>query len=114
MNSLKVLDMLAEIEEFLSGSVRNAWLHTPGFDLYIRKGQHLIGDKILHCLDIANINIEPQRQGVFKLFIQDVEKICPYKIIYLESVINKYLMQFMFKQQDWQLHNEFNFYKVLR
>ena len=81
--------------QFLQSSVRNQWLTTSKFRVYVRKGKHLISGELQDCLDLANVEVYHafRRQGIFKDLLLVCQQNNPFPILYIENVINDELCE---------------------
>jgi hypothetical protein len=83
--------MIEQILKFLEQEYpRNAWLRSGPFQLYVRRGVHLL-DKMRDTLDLANMEIEEAYRGLgtFTQFIDSLEEIqLPnVEVIFVENVL---------------------------
>jgi GNAT superfamily N-acetyltransferase len=93
---------------FLASTRRNSWLHGSKIDVYVRKGKHSLENRIVDCLDIANINVEEEFQGrgIFKSWLQYTEDAAHkfnLKAVFVENILNHrlaaYLSRIGYKRQ---------------
>lgn len=87
------------LEEFLVSPLRNAWIAEPGIAVYVRKAIRLSGLSPLACLDVANVEVEKerQRQGIFRNWLAKAERVASprFECIYAENVHNEHLPAFL-------------------
>lgn len=88
-----------KMEEFLSSSLRNCWIHTPQMQVYVRKGHHIVNRHHYLFLDIANIIVYEnyRRKGLFKQTLDLFLHMCgaQYQGVYVESVHNPGLATYL-------------------
>ncbi|MES2729991.1 MAG: hypothetical protein V4621_07875 [Pseudomonadota bacterium] len=103
--------------EFLASPIRNAWLEEPGMAVYVRKAYRVIDGVALHCLDIANIEVqlELQRHGVFKNWLALAEKhgAGVFECVYVENVHNEHLPAFLERNGYDRVKHTPSYFKVL-
>lgn len=99
--------MRPTLEEFLEyqkkpGSVRNVWLQGRHYDFYVRRSVRMIGNERVSTFDLASLSVHHSHQGkgILTSFIHKVAKICDYDYIYVESVLNIQL-------RDWLIRKGF-------
>jgi len=89
------------LDEFLDGTNRNAWLRERYMDVYVRRSMRLIGDSTVPCLDLANITVDEKRRGggVLTLFIKRFEREAKARNrgVYVESILEPRLIPFLTK-----------------
>jgi hypothetical protein len=101
---------MSEINELLLDFIKesrdkfayNQWLFTPEMKVYVRKAHHLIKGDVLCCLDIATIEIIPEkrRQGLSKDLLRFALENNEYDALYIENVQEKEIAQYFFKN-NW-------------
>lgn len=88
------------IKSFLKSPQRNAWIVEGPYEIYIRRGLHIINGKLAECFDIANIdNREVRGTGGFWKLVDEIKSLLETNAavrknityIYVESVLNKRL-----------------------
>lgn len=71
--------------------------------LYVRRGQYLVNDAVQHCLVLASIDVDPdqQRRGYFKqLLAHSLALASAHQLhLYVQSIQNPYLRDFLARQQ---------------
>lgn len=89
------------LEEFLNSKLRNSWLYEGPLSVYVRKGIHTIDGQTINTFDIANVSVqlEHQRQGIFKKFISRVENSTELPI-FIENILDAWLVTF-FKRRGY-------------
>jgi hypothetical protein len=89
-------DGLPTLDEFLKRGLRfprNAYVREPGFaSLYVRWGGHLIGGRIVNCLDLANATAYEPGKGAFKRLVARLRGEHPDLPLYAENVLNERLI----------------------
>lgn len=90
------------LEEFLASDLRNFHIENPWIIGYVRKTMRHIIDRGRKCLDIADVNVHPDKygKGVFAEWLKMAETIAPtYGIdgLYVENVINERLPAFLIR-----------------
>lgn len=97
---------LAPIERFILSSASTAWVKCGSFNIFMRKGSyHCIGDEVVECFDLANIENKPKQcgKGQFKELLPRLVELARdhgYKVFYIESVINDRLLP-LFEQMGF-------------
>jgi hypothetical protein len=72
---------------------RNAYVCECGFEfMYVRWGGHLINNKVVWFLDLANIRALEEGKGTFKRLIARLRSEYPTLPLYVESVLNTRLI----------------------
>jgi hypothetical protein len=86
-----------QLQAFLQSSMRNQWVETDRFNIYLRKGVHCIDGELQKCLDLATFEVFPQfrRQGVFKHLLLTCQDCNPFPVLYIENVVNKHLHKYL-------------------
>jgi hypothetical protein len=84
--------------KFLDSNERNSWLCSKGLQVYVRKSKRLFRGRLVPVLDIASICATPPGKGVGTRFMEEANRINPYKITFVESVLNELF-------QGWLLRN---------
>lgn len=91
-----------EFAGFMKGKVRNMWLYGGNnIAAYIRKGHHLIDNKIQSTLDIANIKVEDRGKGTGMTLIYWIHQQNPFNVTLVESILNERLYARL-KKDGWQ------------
>jgi hypothetical protein len=77
------------LEQFLQGSLRNAYIDYPGFNfLYVRHTQRFGYE----TLDLANIEAEYPGNGAFTKLVAHIRSTYPQLGIYVERILNDRLV----------------------
>lgn len=71
----------------------NAWVRYGPFELYVRKGHHIVGGQVRKTFDLANFSNTKRKErgkGAFRLFIASLPFLLKghFDVIYVESVQN--------------------------
>jgi hypothetical protein len=77
------------------GVGRNRWLEDETLKVYVRRSIRFLNDCRYNMLDVANIAASPPGQGRFTKFLDYAERMRPYQGIFIESVINRRLAEFL-------------------
>lgn len=79
------------LEDFLAGSVRNAWIKEPGIEIYVRK--------FMNRFDVANIQVDESMRGrgVFTAWLTKAEGLVAgqFGTMMVENVHNPILIPFL-------------------
>lgn len=82
-------------QRFLRWKDRNLWVRSEHeiIQAYCRKAHHSINGKMTETLDIANISVEAeyQNQGLGMGAIDAMDQLNPFKVTYVENVLNDQL-----------------------
>lgn len=82
-------------DNFLAGTMRNAWVREPGIELYVRRSIRIgVG------IDIANVNADKPGQGSFTRFLDKYE---PDHVFCVELIHNPRLPAYLAKRGYMQL-----------
>jgi hypothetical protein len=87
-----------QVLEFLKLSYHNKWLCDNKMAVYVRKGHHIGSDNKMHLFfDIASVEVKEkfQKQGIFKNFLLECQKIQLYDGIFIENVLNEHLKKYL-------------------
>jgi hypothetical protein len=79
------------LKQFLASNNRNLWMNGSGLAVYVRKSIRLIEDRMVPCLDIANMQAQRPGRGTGGRFIEDAQLLNPYEAIFIECVQNERL-----------------------
>lgn len=82
--------------KFMWGTDRIAWLKAPLAKVYVRKSMRAVGDHIVPCLDLANIDVAEnyQKHGIMTRFTQFLETF--WQPVYVENILHpKVLRSFL-------------------
>lgn len=84
-------DILNKLEEFIKQAQQakfgqRSWLYSRDLEIYVRKGFHLIENRMETCFDIANITVYKPGFGTFTKLVADLLPLIPWPILYIESV----------------------------
>lgn len=93
-----------ELDEFLEGPFPNTYVYGEDIiSVYVRKGTHCIGNTLFDCLDIATITVKEEfrGQGLGIRVIDHMHKINPYRITFVESLLNNGLKERLIKER-WE------------
>lgn len=92
---LGTFDNINELfDAFLKSKYRDMWVTDGILDIYIRKGNRVLEDRMVGTIDIANIaeiDDKYKGQGYFKRFMLHVES--TGYTVYVENVTNMQLME---------------------
>jgi N-acetylglutamate synthase-like GNAT family acetyltransferase len=87
------------LDEFLYGPRRNVWLEGDYMRVYVRRGFHALdGSRVGECLDIANINVEPQGNGIFTAWLTYAEYMAKERslqAVFVENILTQRLIDFL-------------------
>jgi hypothetical protein len=96
------------LDEFLAGTERNAWIEEPHMKVYVRKSNRFLSAKTIHnstpvtpCLDIASVEVDEDKRGggVLTLFIKRFEREAKRlnRGVFVESILEPRLIPFLTK-----------------
>lgn len=97
---LDLLQNFIDSVDVTSRMPRSQWLMVPGLDVYVRRGFHLIEGDLTACLDLASLNATPMRKGIGTRFITAAHEMNPWRVTYIESVLNPHLVRWL-DRNDW-------------
>jgi len=85
------------LQEFLSSPIRNQWIMTPQMEVYVRKGGHMLNQHMYMFLDLANITVYEQSQGIFKQTLEVFKELSSPSLqgVYIENVLNPQLAEYL-------------------
>lgn len=94
------------------------WIMEGEVKAYLRASRRNIGEQKTFVLDVATVDVEKQhqRQGHFKRFLAEVERVCPFPFIYVECVQYDWLGAFLERNgwtRDARYESDLNYYKQL-
>lgn len=99
---MKKPEVSANVRKFLAaihrGDARNGWVHGGGIRLYVRRGFHLIGDKITCCVDLANLQADNPGNGAFTAVLDWLEEHLSTHgggVVFVESILESRLHPFL-------------------
>jgi len=97
-----MISCIEQFSGFLLSSNRNIWLEDKKMAVYVRKSKRYLDNVLMNCVDIGSVNIEEKYRGkgTFSSFLKKIEKINPYKVIYIENILNDNLAKH-FKKIKW-------------
>lgn len=78
MNAEKIaFNPQARIEQFFESNVRNVWIMEVPASYYLRKSQRIFNDRFIPCLDIANVQVNPEyrHRGYFTAILLAAETV---------------------------------------
>lgn len=111
---------MTELDTFISGKSRNAWVNTEKFNVYLRKGWRILGNERFEALDIATvsiINLSERGQGHFTKLLAEIVEKCPFDFIYVENVQEERFAKF-FERNGWtrdaRLESDYCYYKRVK
>ena len=64
-------------------------------EVYMRCCWYLMSDEAYLCLDIARVEVWPQRRGTFKELLTIAQDLCPWNAVRVESVGNPHLARYL-------------------
>lgn len=101
------------IDEFINSQYRNHWLNLPKIKVYVRKSKRIIDGKIINFFDIASVEVSKtsQKKGVFTKFLQSLLIDYPEQNLYIESILNPILFDFL-ERYKFKIHNKENMYLI--
>jgi GNAT superfamily N-acetyltransferase len=88
---MEATDFAEKLRGFLASTVPNAWIVGHEYEVYVRKGYHILdGRSTRHTLDIANIVVkEPARGwGVASSILDTATRLNPREAVYIENIMN--------------------------
>ncbi len=88
---------------FLESKLNRQWVVSgTTIQVYLRKGHHAFGGKLISTLDIANIEIgeRSRRKGLGTAVIAKLHELNPYEVTYVENILNGPLYESLMKR-DW-------------
>jgi hypothetical protein len=109
--------IIQEIKELLNSKnmfPRNKWILTDNVKLYIRKSKRFIENEMRDFLDISSVEVEPKGEKLFTNLLDRIEKEFSDKNIFVESILNDRLYEFLLKRGYLKTNDEFdkNLYKL--
>lgn len=85
-----------------SPKIRNTWIYERDIEVYVRRSNRVIDGNLVSCLDIASVEVRENRrgQGLFKAFLHrfEVEAAKMNRRVFVESILEPRLLQFLLKQ----------------
>ena len=81
--------MIKKLKEFLESSQRNAWLENSLLKVYVRKGHHIIENRLVKTLDIAALEVVKRNRGTGTKLINDFHQMNSFEYTYLENVLTE-------------------------
>lgn len=69
-------------------------------EVYMRCSWNRIEDEVYLCLDIARVEVWPQRKGTFSRMLQIAQDLCPWNAVRVESVGNPHLARYLRRLKD--------------
>lgn len=95
---------LKELTKFFEQSpvrLRNTWVHTPQYSIYVRHALHYVNRETRNTFDIATISIDDahQNMGYATAIIKHVESLARKRrrYVFVESVISSILEAHLLK-----------------
>ena len=92
-------------KEFLRSGLRNSWITSGTYGIYVRRGHHSVNGQITSCFDLANVintDEEARGKGQFWTLVKDMQdaiKDEPFiDGIFVESVQNPQLCESLAKR----------------
>jgi hypothetical protein len=78
-------EMEEKVKDFLTSPLKNMWIEDDNsiIKIYIRKSKRVLEGDIVNCL----------------------EKLNPYNMLVVESILNPFLLMWFQKQPDWNIYN---------
>jgi hypothetical protein len=92
---------LDQLDDFLIGPARNAWLRIGPYDMYVRKGNHMVEGSVRLCFDLASIQRKEDGKcgrGQFKALLpQLIAKASTFRfeVMFVESLLNPKLETYL-------------------
>lgn len=86
----------SELKAFLLSTRTSAWIKYGPFELYVRKGHHIVEGQVRKTFDLANFSNTKRKErgkGLFRAFIKELPAHLKgqFDVIYVESVQNPQL-----------------------
>jgi short-subunit dehydrogenase involved in D-alanine esterification of teichoic acids len=85
---------------------RNKWIYTNNVKIYVRKSKRFVENKLYDFIDIATIEIENKGVGIFTKLLEEIEKKFPNINIFVESILNDRLYNFLLKKDFKEIKSE--------
>jgi hypothetical protein len=84
-------------------------IHTPNYALsaYLRRTSHYFGDRKFSTIDVANINVSPQRSGGCSTLLTILESLIQFEAVFVEGVLNEHLAAHLLKRGYTRMGNEY-------
>jgi hypothetical protein len=103
-------EMEEKVKDFITSPLKNMWIEDDNsiIKIYIRKSKRVLEGDIVNCLDFASVEIMKEdymRKGLFKSILLLLEKLNPYNMLVVESILNPFLLMWFQKQPDWNIYN---------
>ena len=89
------LNVIDKLKIFLNGKDRNIWIRTDTLQVYVRKGNHLINDKLVTTLDIANIEVKNKNKGIGTKFINNAHSSHNFEVTFIENILNERFCKYL-------------------
>ena len=85
-------EVIQGLHEFLDSDFRNKYVYDSNYivELYVRKGHHVINNKLENTLDIASLVVDEDHRGagIGSMLISEIHRINPFEYTYVESLLN--------------------------
>lgn len=108
--------IISELKEFMNKNSfpRNKWIYSDNMKIYVRKSKRFIEGELRDFLDLATIEVEPKGEGLFTKLLNEIEKTFPNTNLYLESILNDRLYDFLLRNnfKDSGSETDKNVYKI--
>lgn len=89
------------LNDFLTGTDRNAWIDERHMKVYVRKSTRIIGTAAGFFLDLASVEVDEDKRGggVLTLFIKRFEREAKRlnRGVFVESILEPRLIPFLTK-----------------
>jgi hypothetical protein len=84
-----------EVAAFINSRNKNQWLDGNHVQLYLRKSHRCYQGDMVQCLDLASISVDEKHRnkGLSKKSIKMLLKLNPFKILFIENVLNPHLYE---------------------
>lgn len=86
-----------ELNFFMKSDLRNKWLYTDGFKMYVRKSKRYINGDTIQFLDIASIEAKEMGTGIFTKILNQILIKYPQLNLFVEFILNDRLYNFLKK-----------------
>lgn len=104
------------LRQWLDSSVPNTWICDAEYEIYVRKGYHILGGAANYTLDIANVTVKTgfRGRGIFSSMLSIAERLNPFAAVYVESIQNPILGPALERRGYILLPNDFTpcYYKM--
>jgi len=98
-----LLDLSIKINLFITSKETNKWIYFEFGKIYVRKSKRLYDNNLINCFDVGTIEIDKNYRGngFFTMFLNNFIETHPNINIFIESILNKRLYNYL-KNQNFK------------